>query len=74
MTKERRRINELKQELADAREELRKMTNDRTIWRNEFMKHFKWFIKLLGEKGSPSLPWLIEDMSKTINKVETFYW
>jgi len=74
MTRERRRINEVKAHLEEVRRQLREVEADRNLYREAYVRHLKWFIKLLGENKNPSLPWLIEEMSKTLNRATQFFW
>lgn len=74
MTRERRRINELKEEIAELKKQKETIERDRNLYRDAFITKLKWFLKLLGEKSSPCLKWTIEDMSKTLNKAQHYYW
>lgn len=74
MTRERRRINELKEEIAELKREKSVLEQDRNLYRNAFISKMKWFIELLGNQKTPNLPWTIEDMSKTLNKAQNYYW
>lgn len=74
MTRERRRIKQLKAEIADLQKERDEFQADRNLYRDAFIKLLKWFIKCLGEQSQPNLAWLIEDMSKTLNSAKKFWW
>jgi hypothetical protein len=44
----------------------------------EFQRHyagrFRWWIELLGQGRTPSLPWLIENDAKLMAKVGAWWW
>lgn len=52
----------------------RDIYGDREKFRNYFTKMFRWYLKLLGEKSTPSMSWTIEDMTKFLTTVKKFYW
>lgn len=74
MTLERRRIKQLKVEIAALQKERDELQADRNLYRNAFVRHFKWFVKLSSINSNPNLTWLIEDMSKTLNSANKFWW
>ncbi len=65
---------ELRKRLRDLEAERDKIRADREKLREHFVNRFKWWIKLLGDSETPSLPWLIEDDVKWLRRMNTWYW
>ena len=63
----RERIKALEKELEDVR-------TDRQKFRQHFADRFKWWIKLLGDKETPNMSWLIENDAKWLRDFEWFPW
>lgn len=78
MTKKER---ELRDEIKNLKAELRVKTNelydireDRRKFREHFELRFKLWIKLLGEKRSPNMEWLVEDDARWLARFQTWFW
>lgn len=74
MTKNERKIKDLQKEIKRLRLENQNNVNDRDLYRTYLVNKFKWFVQMNSENKTPVLPWLIEDMTKTFNKAQKFYW
>jgi len=68
------KIRYLKHELVMAESTISQLKEERDEFRSHFAQRFRWWLKLLGENGGPSLSWLIEADSKFLQKVKSWYW
>ena len=64
----------LRERIKALEEQKKKLEEERSKFRDHFANRFRWWIKLLGEGKTPSLPWVIEDDAKMMNSVTWWYW
>lgn len=65
---------ELKEEIKELKNIIKKLEDDRSKFREYFIRKLKWFIILHGKNETPSTDYLINDMSKFLNSVERWWW
>ena len=54
--------------------EVKALEDDRDLFRSHFVDRFKWWIKLLGEKSTPNMAWLVEADAVWLRKFKVWYW
>lgn len=64
----------VKRELADEKSAKYKVEIDRDKYRDWIKFKFNWFVDIHAEGKTPTMPWLIKDMTKLFNSVQPFYW
>lgn len=64
----------LRERIKNLEDELAKVKADREKFRNHFAQRFRWWIKLIGEKRTPNMSWLIESDAKVLSEFERWYW
>ena len=64
----------LRTQIANLEQEVANLEADRNLFREHFAYRFRWWIKLVGEKSSPNLPYLIEDDAKWLFKFTWWHW
>ena len=64
----------LRERVKALEEQVNDLRRDRDLFREHFHNRFKWWIKLLGDSRTPSLPWLVEDDAKWLRKFQAWYW
>ena len=62
-----KRVRELEQELDQVRA-------DREIFREHFMRRFRWWVELMGKGEQPNLAWLVENDGRTLNRLKWWPW
>jgi len=65
---------QLRERVKAVEEERDKITEDRDRFRRHFAERFRWWIKLIGEQKSPSLPYLVETDARFLHKAEWWIW
>lgn len=68
------KVKDLKEELEYVRQQLDEVEADRAKFRDHFVIRFKWWIKLIGEKSSPNLAWLIENEAQWLRNLKPWSW
>ena len=53
---------------------VQELEQDRELFRSHFVDRFKWWIKLLGEKSTPNMAWLVEADAIWLRKFKAWYW
>lgn len=71
MRKIERQLRERIKDLTGTNEEL---SRELEVYRQHFSSRLRWWIKLLGEGKTPSLPWLIENDAKVLHSVKSWWW
>jgi hypothetical protein len=72
MTRERRTIRDLKKKIESLESQIRKLENDRNLFREHFQKRYEWFWKLLEGNDAPNMKWLLQNDSMWLRRFE--YW
>lgn len=65
---------QLREQIHALEADLKELEADREKFRLHFTGRFRWWIKLVGEGKSPSLPYLVEADAKFLTTVQWWCW
>ena len=64
----------LRERVAQLEKDLSEVEADRDLFRDHFTRRFRWWIKLIGDKQTPNMQWLIEDDAKELRGFKWWSW
>jgi chromosome segregation ATPase len=74
MTRERKKISDLKKKIQALEAKIDKLETDRAQFRDHFKVRYDWWWKLLKENSEPDLKWLCHNDSLWLRKFEYWMW